>query len=348
MLKKRVFWLKLVVALLLPALLSSCSGQDGMSRERQTAMRDDLLGTIISISLYSDNAEYLFEQSFNAIEEIDMRMSANRPDSEISLLNQSEHGHMTVSEDIFDLLNRSDELSALSGGAFDVTIGAVTTLWRIDGDFSVLPSDEKIRESLSFVGYRGILLSEADRTVSVPDGMMIDLGSIAKGHALDVVAELLMENGVRHALLDFGGDIRLIGHRPDGHKWRIGILSPIIGDTDLACIIEVSDVSVLTSGGYERFFEQDGIRYHHILSPQTGYPADSGLLSVTVIGHSSTDADALSTAGFVLGLREGMALLESLDGFEGIFITNENVIHTTSGLRGKLTIASEAFTLASE
>jgi thiamine biosynthesis lipoprotein len=178
--------------------------------------------------------------------------------------------------------------------------------------------------------------------------MRLDLGSIAKGYSLDVVKDILIENGVRHALLDFGGDLHVIGYRPNGQKWRIGIRSPIIGDNDIVGIVEVSDLSIFTSGGYERFFERDGVIYHHILNPKTGYPAESGLLSVTVISRNSTEADALSTASFVLGLEKGRELLERLDGFEGIFITQDKTIYTTRGLQGEVIVTNPAFVLAND
>ena len=346
--RKKVFAIMPIVILLSFSLLSACDGRHSVNNEMNTAVRDDLLGTVISISIHGDDSEHLFEQSFEAVQDIDNRMSVNRVDSEISRLNETLEGFYTVSADIFGLIDRAIYLSELSNGAFDITIGAVSELWRLDGDFAVLPSEETIRDKLLYVGSDGISLSEDGRTVFMSEGMRLDLGSFAKGYSIDIVKDMLIENGVRHALLDFGGDLHAIGYRPDGSKWRIGIRSPIIGDNDIACIVEVSDLSIITSGGYERFFEQDGVVYHHILNPLTGYPAESGLLSVTVISPNSTDADALSTACFVLGLEKGMNLLESLDGFEGIFITDDKIVYTTQGLQGEVAIVSPAFTLVDD
>ena len=337
-----------IVILLSFSLLLACDGQHSVNNEMNTAVRDDLLGTVITISIHGDDSEHLFEQSFEAILDIDKRMSVNRADSEISRLNENSEGFYAVSADIFSLIDRAIYLSEFTDGAFDITIGAISDLWRLDSDFAVLPPEEKIRNNLLYVGSDGISLSDDGRTVFLSEGMRLDLGSFAKGYSMDIVKDMLIENGVRHALLDFGGDLHAIGYRPDGSKWRIGIRSPIIGDNDIACIVQVSDLSIITSGGYERFFEQDGVVYHHILNPQTGYPAESGLLSVTVISAHSTDADALSTACFVLGLEGGMNLLESLDGFEGIFITDDKIVYTTQGLQGEVVIASPIFTLADD
>jgi len=348
MARKKVFRVIFIFILLSFSLLLACDERQSVSNELNTIVRDDLLGTVITISIHGDYSEHLFEQSFEAVMDIDKRMSANRADSEISRLNENSEGFYSVSADIFDLIDRAIYLSKLSDGAFDITIGAFSELWRLDGDFAVLPPEEKIRDNLLHVGSDRISMSEDGRTVFMSEGMRLDLGSFAKGYSLEIVKDMLIENGVQHALLDFGGDLHAIGYRPDGQKWRIGIRSPIIGDNDIACIVEISDSSIVTSGSYERFFEQDGVIYHHILNPQTGYPAESGLLSVTVISPYSTDADALSTACFVLGLERGINLLESLDGFEGIFITDDKTIHTTQGLQSMVTIASPIFTLADD
>ena len=282
---------------------------------------------------------------FGAIADIDIRMSVNHADSELSRLNTNTSGSYAVSSDLFALLDNALIYSALTNGAFDASIGAVSALWTAQGVFSVRPSDSEISETLHLVGFEQITLADDGRTVYLPPGMRIDLGAIAKGYAADLVRDILEENSARHAILYFGGDIYAVGTRPDGSNWRIAITSPHIGDNDFAAIVEVSNAAVFTSGNYERFFERNGVHYHHILDPKTGFPADSGLISVTVISASATAADALSTACFVLGLDEGLRLLERLDGVEGIFITSDNRIYTTTGIRDSATIASPAFVL---
>jgi len=336
-------------ALLLLALVACTTNADqNTQNQSQTAHREGLLGTVVSITIYGyeGDADTIFNDAFTVIEDIDQRMSANREGSEIVQLIESYPNPQNVSEDTYSLLSRALYWSEYTSGAFDVTIGAVSSLWRDNGDFIILPNPIDIQEQLQTVGHEKVTLEREGHSVLLAEGTQVDLGSIAKGHALDAVTELLIERSVAHALLDFGGDIHVIGQRPEGSDWRIGIQSPHIGDNDLAAIVTLSDLSVMTTGGYERFFEQDSIIYHHILDPQTGYPAQSGLLSVTVIAQSSTDADALSTAGFVLGLEKGMNLIEELENFEGIFITEDNVIHITTGLQDTVDVNNPNFSLS--
>ena len=340
--KRQLFCLT-AIFLLFATLFSGCGIQQSSDDDVLFAVRDDLFGTVISIAIHDDAPESLLDLSFDAIEDIDMRMSVNRADSEVSRLNTS--GYYAVSPDLFALLDNARTYSALTNGAFDASIGAVSALWTAQGVFSIRPSDDEISAKLHLVGFEQITLSDDGHTVYMPTGMQIDLGAIAKGYAADLVRDILGENDVRHAILYFGGDIYAVGTRPDGSIWHIAITSPHIGDNDFAAIVEVSHAAVFTSGNYERFFEQNGVHYHHILDPATGFPAASGLISVTVISASGITADALSTACFVLGLEEGMQLLEHLDGVEGIFITSDNRIYTTTGIQDSITIVSPAFTL---
>ena len=336
------FYIRVLPILLLVFIFSGCKAK---SDEINSATRDDLLGTTITISIYENVHDSIFSQCFEAIADIEARMSVNRLDSEISLLNKNSGGAFSVSDDIFELVKKAVHFSNLTDGAFDVSIGSVMELWKQDGFFLALPSPNEINEKLSYVGYQGISFPGANE-ILMPDGMRLDLGAFAKGHALVVVRDILVENGVSHALLDFGGDIYTLGKKPDDSNWRVAIKTPIIGDNSLVCLVEVSDMCVMTSGGYERYFEEDGIYYHHIIDPVTGYPAASGLLSVTVISNDPLGADALSTAGFVLGLEQGMSLIQGFEGYEAIFITDGKEIYVTEGLRGKVTVLNEGFRVA--
>jgi thiamine biosynthesis lipoprotein len=306
--------------------------------ELRTEMRDGLLGTVITISAYTD-ADAVFEACFDVIADVDRRMTNNSPDSEISRVNQNAgNAETVVSPDTRELLSLALDISRASGGAFDVSVGAVTSLWKEDGTFARLPDASELREKLSLVAFDDVLLPKNDSALLAREGMMLDLGGIAKGYACDRALEILKEGGVNGAFLDLGGNIYAHGTKENGAKWRIGVRYPAVGDNSIACVVEVSDKAVVTSGGYERYFERDGVIYHHILDPKTGYPADTGLLSVTVVAGSSVLADALSTACFVLGLEDGMELLEEYSDCEGIFITEDGSLHTTRGLEGQVTI----------
>jgi thiamine biosynthesis lipoprotein len=350
--RRRIFAL-LSVATLVAALATACSGAatsvNGNERETPfTRTRAELLGTVITISVFdaapSDaELEALLDKCFLEIENIEARMSVNRADSEISAINRAGgEAPAPVSDELYRLMSRAKEISDMSGGAFDITIGPVTALWKNDGVFERLPSADEIRERLPLVGGKGLELTAPNMARLAERGMALDAGGIAKGYACDKIVGILREAGTEHAVLDLGGNVYVIGTKPDGSDWRVGIRLPLMGEDGIVCIIEASDVSAVTSGGYERFFERDGAIYHHLLDPKTGYPAQSGLLSATVIAGVSADADGLSTACFVLGLEKGMRLLEE-NGYEGILIGEDRIVHVTSGLKGAVIINDERF-----
>ena len=306
----------------------------------------ELLGTVISVSTYEQIDEKTFDDIFDMIADIDARMTTNSTDSEIAHINgKSGIEPVAVSQDVYELAEMACEFSDLSEGAFDVTIGPVMELWKVNGEFIVLPEEEKIEEKRSLVGYEKMALSE-NGIMLEEEGMMLDFGGIAKGYACDKTLEYLIAEGFTSALLDFGGNIYAHGLKPDGSLWRIGVAVPLVGENNYACVVNVQDMAVVTSGGYERYFESDGVLYHHILDPKTGYPVNNELLSVTIIDPSSAKADALSTSCFVLGLQDGYKLLEDLDSSEGIFITKDYMVYATSGLKEVVNVVDERFQLS--
>ena len=316
---------------------------DSSSPIRET--RADLLGTVVSITLYGDADSEIFEEAFSIVADIDARMSANRDDSEISKIGDaSGKSAVLVSADTFALIERAIEISELCGGAFDITIAPVMELWKAEEFFCVLPQASMIASKLPLVDYKNIILSDSS-VMLAEEGMKLDLGAIAKGYACDSVMSFLKERGVETALLDFGGNIYAYGEKPDGSPWKLGIRSPIIGETGVICTVSVRDSSVVTSGGYERYFEKDGMIYHHLLDPGTGYPSDNGIVSMTIINESSTTADALSTACFVLGPDKGLQLLEALPGTEGILVTKDRNIKVTSGLKENVSLTDDRFNI---
>jgi thiamine biosynthesis lipoprotein len=327
------------------------SARDEGTRETPfTRTRAALLGTVITISVYdaapSDAAlETLLDECFRAVEDVEARMSVNRADSELSAVNDAAgDGFVEVSEELYALLSRAKDIAALSDGAFDPTIGSVTALWKQGDAFARLPSAEEIRDRLPLVGYRGVELMAPNRVAFATRGAALDLGGIAKGYACDRAVAALREGGVEHAVLDFGGNVYVMGAKPDGSNWRVGVRLPLMGESGVVCVVEAAEISVVTSGGYERFFERDGAVYHHLLDPETGMPARGDLLSATVLSRSSAEADGLSTACFVLGREEGMRLL-SESGREGILIDENRKIYLTEGLRGAVRVTDARFRL---
>jgi thiamine biosynthesis lipoprotein len=278
-------------------------------------------------------------------------MSVNRPDSEISKINDAAGTNgVKVSPETYGLIQESVELSAYTGGAFDPALGGVTSLWKTDGSFGRLPERTEIEAAIKGAGSVNVALESGDVVELTDERTRLDLGGIAKGYACEKAADFLKDRGAKSALLDFGGNIFAFGRKANGDEWMVGIKAPYPGDEGVACALAIDGESVVTSGYYEKYFEEDGELYHHIIDPQTGYPSDSGLLSATIVSVSSTKADALSTACFVLGLDGGKELLAKTEGCEGIFITgdssgNGGVIHVTPGLKGRVSIIDERFTL---
>lgn len=190
------------------------------------------------------------------------------------------------------------------------------------------------------VDYTKIQYDKSTGNVTIPDGMTIDLGSIAKGYAGQQAAQLLRDKGVTSAILNLGGNVQTVGSKPDGSPWQVAVKSPT-GDNEPMMVLSITDQAVVTSGGYERYFEQDGQTYWHIMDPATGKPAHSGLLSVTVVGDNGGICDGLSTSLFVMGLEKGAELWSENEGFEAIFVTDSNEVYVTEGLKDKFALTED-------
>lgn len=287
--------------------------------------------TVITLTAYCD--ESLLKEALERCEYYENTLSKTIEGSDVWNINHAEGQPVTVSDDTIKLLEMALRVSELSDGAFDVTIAPVTALWDFTGGTTVLPDADAIAEAIELVDYTKVQID--GNQVTIPAGHMIDLGGIAKGYIADELSAFLREKGVQSAMLNLGGNVITIGTKPDGTAWRIGIQNPQGSRDDSILAISVVDSTVVTSGNYERYFELDGVRYHHLLDPKTGYPANNGLASVTILTESSMYADALSTASFVLGLDAGRELINSLDGVEAIFITNDLEIFYTDGLQAE-------------
>jgi thiamine biosynthesis lipoprotein len=257
-------------------------------------------------------------------------MSRYREDSELSVLNRRACSELVVASDsLFKVLQQAILMSELSNGAFDISFGSVGYLYDFRaGD---QPSEEALASGLAAVNYRSIVLDPGLNTVRfLQDGMRLDLGGIAKGYAVDRGIYILQSHGIRHARLSAGGDMRLLGDKR-GKPWIVGIRDPRSEGRN-AMVLPLSDVAVSTSGDYARFFiDEAGERVHHILSPATGKPS-KGVQSVTILGDDALTTDGLSTAVFVLGAAEGLALINSLDGIDAVIIDDRRQVHYSSGL----------------
>ena len=304
-------------------LLSGCSG---LPRERSQTYTDTLFDTVISVQIFDSVDEDVLEGCEKLCKKYDSMFSNKIEDSEISRINSAGGNPVEVSKETIKLIKKGIYYSEMSDGAFDITIAPVSSLWDFKAETPSVPSPEAIAEAVSHVNYENIIIR--DNTVKLTDPHAgIDLGAIAKGYIADRIKDYLEEEGVRHAMINLGGNVLAMGSKLDGSDYNIGIQEPFDETGEPITSVKISDKSVVTSGIYQRYFKADGKIYHHILDPNTGYPCENNLYSVTILTDSSLTADALSTTCFLLGYDRGMKLINQLDNVDAVFITNDNQIH---------------------
>ena len=304
-------------------LLSGCSG---LPRERSQTYTDTLFDTVISVQIFDSVDEDVLKGCEKLCKKYDSMFSNKIEDSEISRINSAGGNPVEVSKETIKLIKKGIYYSEMSDGAFDITIAPVSSLWDFKAETPSVPSPEAIAEAVSHVNYENIIIR--DNTVKLADPQAgIDLGAIAKGYIADRIKDYLEEEGVRHAMINLGGNVLAMGSKLDGSDYNIGIQKPFDETGEPITSVKISDKSVVTSGIYQRYFKADGKIYHHILDPNPGYPCENNLYSVTILTDSSLTADALSTTCFLLGYDRGMKLINQLDNVDAVFITNDNQIH---------------------
>lgn len=304
-------------------LLSGCSG---LPRERSQTYTDTLFDTVISVQIFDSVDEDVLKGCEKLCKKYDSMFSNKIEDSEISRINSAGGNPVEVSKETIKLIKKGIYYSVMSDGVFDITIAPVSNLWDFKAETPLVPSPEAIAEAVSHVNYENIIIR--DNTVKLTDPHAgIDLGAIAKGYIADRIKDYLEEEGVRHAMINLGGNVLAMGSKLDGSDYNIGIQKPFDETGEPITSVKISDKSVVTSGIYQRYFKADGKIYHHILDPNTGYPCENNLYSVTILTDSSLTADALSTTCFLLGYDRGMKLINQLDNVDAVFITNDNQIH---------------------
>ena len=326
-------WKKLT-ALLLAGILTGCSAP---AEEMQQPVERSLfaMNTYMTFTAYGEDAQAALQEAEECIQQVEGLWSVTDEDSEIYQANHSGGQPVTVSEETAEIISFALEMAQRTGGALDPTIYPVLTAWGFTTDSKQVPSQQQIAQLLEQVGYDRIQLNGSELTV--PDGMELDLGAVGKGYTADLVTEILRRHGVSSALISLGGNIQAIGSRPDGSDWRLGIRAP--WESGNLGVLTVSDAAVVTSGGYENYFDDEqGNIYWHILDPSTGYPADSGLQSVTIVGREGKMCDALSTALFVMGAQSAEQYWRENGGFEMLLVTDSGEILITEGIAEDFTL----------
>lgn len=304
-----------------------------------------LMGTIVESEANHPDLEIArqaVEASFDRMAAVDRLMSIFRPDSEISRVNRlAAKQPIQVGPATYAVLAQADRLARLTGGALDVTVGPFMKLWKLAEKRNRVPSLKELDRALHLVCYDNLSLNHRDRSVLLKeDGMAIDLGGIAKGYAVDLAVEALIEHGIWSGMVNAGGDLRVLGRNQDGKPWRIGLRHPQHPQSLLLSIL-VEDEAVATSGNYFNYLTIQGRRYGHLLNPRTGYPAES-LLSTTVITKSAIEADGLATAAMVQGKERALELLQGIPGVQGIVISaldrhpGKVLVQVTRNLRGRV------------
>lgn len=325
--KKRVFTLFIVLSMLCGCSSLKNSSQDFFAMD-----------TFMNISVWSSSksdADTVLSNAQKKVNELSNRLSRQISSSSIAKLNSANGEPVTLDDDAYNALKQAVELAKFTGGAFDPTTAVISDLWGIGTDSPTVPSDKQITETLTHVGYENIVFLE-DNQVKLLNGAQVDLGGIGKGYATDLVTKDISTP----ILASLGGNIGAYGENPnsDNGLWSIGLADPDNNSSYIASV-RIKDLSIVTSGDYERYFEQDGVRYHHIFDPKTGYPAQNELRAVTVIDKNSTRADALTTALFVMGLDEGIKFCKN-NSINAVFITKEHKIYTVGSIN--LTLAEGA------
>jgi len=342
--KKGLILILIIISLM---VFSACQGRkinlDELPQETGTTF---LMDTLIQMKVYGENAGEVIDESFARLREIEREMSVTLADSEIYRINTHTGKFIDIGEDTYRVLKKALDYAELTGGRFDPSIGPLVQLWGIGTEKARVPSRQEINKAIKLVDYRLVETDDKNTAVRLPvEGMRLDLGAIAKGFAADEVRKIILSRGIKSAYVNLGGNVLVVGGKPDGSPWKVGIQDPREERGNIMASIEVKDKTIVTSGNYERYFKKDGVIYHHIIDPQTGYPARSGIISASIITKDSFDADALSTSVFILGPEKGMELIKGLEGVEAMIITNKLEVLLSEGLRGKIKILNSDFKL---
>ena len=337
----------------LSAVLFSLTGC-AADAETPAAAQVFAMDTVMDLTAYGASGEKAVSQAEEELYRLEAELSRTREDSEVTALNEAGTAH--VGADVAALLKAALTYSQATGDAFDITVAPVVSAWGFTTDHYQVPSQETLDALLGVVDDAQIQVAEdADGAqVTLGAGQSVDLGGIAKGYAADRVAQIFVQEGVEHGMISLGGNVYVRGTKPDGSPWRVGVQNPAQTDeNDMPVgILTLTDCFAVTSGGYQRYFEQDGVRYHHIIDPATGFPADSGLQSVTVVAPAGdetagagagTMCDAFSTALFVMGEEKALDFWRTSGyDFDLVLVTDDGRVVVTDGLKDRFYTVSDA------
>lgn len=328
----------LIAVILCAVIVFGIVSYDFISGRSSCEKTSVAMGTVVTFNLYGFGAKNdldKIETEINGLE--NSVLSWRKKGSDVYRINESAGSSVSVSPDTAKIIGQCIDISDDCGGVFDITIGNVTKLWDFGGDNERLPSDDEIKTALGSVGYKNVSIS--GNAVQIKKGQSLDLGAVGKGFACDKIKDLLAKGRTKSAVVSVGGSLLIYGNR----TFPIGIVNPD-NDKQSMGTLKLKDTCVSTSGNYEKYFEKDGKRYHHILNATTGYPATSEFKSVTVVCSSGLLSDALSTVCYIAGYRKSVDILKEYDA-EAVFIFNNNAVKVTDGLADKFTVTDDSYTL---
>lgn len=295
------------------------------------------MDTAMTLTTYGDHAGEALEAAKSEIERLDALFSISSESGDIYALNRDHAA--TLHEDTRALLSRALEVSASTGGIFDCTIEPVMDAWGFTTQNYRVPSADELQQLLTRVDYKQVQQNGSD--VSIPADVQVDLGGIAKGYTSDRIMQVFADNGVTSGIVSLGGNVQALGCKPDGSKWRVAVQDPNDEGENFA-VVEIADEAVITSGGYQRYFEDNGRTYHHIIDPRTGTPADSGVISSTIISHDGTLADGLSTSLFIMGVDDALDYWRAhSDEFDAILMDENGTVYVTDGIADRCSLLED-------
>lgn len=319
--------------------VSNSESNDG-SEVTQSEGSEFLMDTLVRVKIHDENSDQVLEEALNKLGYLEELFSKTIEDSDINKINSNAGVKpVEVSEETYDLLEEANHFAQITGGVFDPTIGPLVSLWGIGTEDEQIPTEEEIEETLDKIDYKEIEFQEDNKIFLTDEEMSLDLGAIAKGYAADYVINYLNEKDVDSAFINMGGNVSVHRDKVDGSLWKVGIQDPVRNRGNIIAAIEGKDISVVTSGNYERYFMEDGVRYHHIINPETGYPARKGIISSTVISNNSSYADALSTSFYILGVEKSFQIAKGMEDVNIVLITEDDKAYVSEELKGQITFS---------
>lgn len=299
-----------------------------------------IMDTLVRVRVHDENSSQVLEETLNKLDYLENIFSKTIEDSDVSKINSNAGiKAVQVNEETYELIEEAYDFAEKTGGVFDPTIGTLVSLWGIGTEDEQIPSEEEINEVLNNINYKNIEFQDNNKIYLTKEDMTLDLGAIAKGYAADYVINYLNEKDVDSAFINMGGNVSVHRDKVDETLWKIGIQDPVRNRGNVIAAVEGEDLSVVTSGNYERFFMEEGVRYHHIINPETGYPARKGIISSTVISNNSSYADALSTSFYILGIDKSFQIAKGMEDINIVLITEEDKAYVSEELKGKISFS---------